>query len=330
MATGTSTSTQIPDAVRIFYDKVLLSRALPFLAHALFGQQKPVDPKSGDQPRFRRYTALPKATAPLVEGVTPQAQQLAKTDITGQLVQYGQFVTVTDYVDMTSRDPVMTEAVELLGESAGQTLDNVYRDTLVAGTNVFYSGTATVRTAVRGLITTTILDKVQREMRGNNAKYWNSMPIVGMDRVGTSPISAAYYCIVSHDVQYTLKGLTGYVQTHEYSNPNQALPGEVGSYNQFRFVESTEAKVWAGGGAGATTDEQETGTAADVHAILCFGREAYGITPLGGKNFETIIKPLGAGEDALNQRMTAGWKANTDIVILNDAFMYRIECAVST
>jgi N4-gp56 family major capsid protein len=330
MAVGTSTSSQIPAPVRVFYNRLLLDRALPFLAHGLFGQQYPVDMNSGDQPRWRRYTALPQAAAPLVEGVTPASQQLAKTDVTGQLVQYGQYVTITDYVDMTSQDRVITEAVELLGESAGQTLDGIYRDTLVAGSNVLYTN-GTARTAVSVIIAASHLNKLIRAMRNNNAKYWRQNPIVGRDRVGTAPISASYFAIVDPEMWFTIRGLTGVKQTHEYADPGQAMPGEVGAFNQLRFIETTEAKVFAGGGNGTTasTTIAVTGTAADVHALLAFGQDAYGITPLGGKNFETIVKPRGAGDDPLNQRSTAGWKANTDIAILNDAFMYRLECAVS-
>jgi hypothetical protein len=304
MAVGTSTSTQIPAPVRVFYNRLLLDRALPFLAHGLFGQQYPVDMNSGDQPRWRRYTSLPQAAAPLVEGVTPASQQMAKTDITGQLVQYGQYVTITD--------------------------DGIYRDTLVAGSNVLYSN-GTARTAVSVIVATSHLNKLIRAMRNNNAKYWRQNPIVGRDRVGTAPISASYFAICDPEITFTLRGLTGFKQTHEYADPGQAMPGEVGAYNQLRFVETTEAKVFAGGGNGSTASTviAVTGTAADVHVILAFGQDAYGITPLGGKNFETIIKPRGAGDDPLNQRSTAGWKANTDIAILNDAFMNRLEVAVS-
>lgn len=334
MATGTSTSSQIPDPVRIFYDGILLRRVVPNLVHAMFGQQRPVDPKSGDQPRFRRYASLPQATAPLVEGTTPTAQRLSKSDVTGQLVQYGAYVTITDYVDMTSRDPILAEVAEILGENAGETLDVIYRDTLKAGSSVFYANGVTARTAVTTGVATADLNKIIRALANNNASFWKSSPIVGKDRVGTAPIAAAYFGIVSPWTTYDLKGLTGFKQVHEYADPSAALPNEVGAYNQIRFVESTLAASWADGAGGAATGKRYSGTGTatsiDVYGTLIFGRDAYGITPLSGKSLMNIVKPFGSGDDALNQRATSGWKAITDIVILNDNFMYRYEHAVSS
>lgn len=46
-----------------------------------------------------------------------------------------------------------------------------------------------------------------------------------------------------------------------------------------------------------------------------------------GTDGEIIIKNLGEGEDALNQRGTAGWKMTTAFVRLNEAFIARGEVA---
>jgi N4-gp56 family major capsid protein len=231
---------------------------------------------------------------------------------------------------MTTQDPLLAETAELLGENAGETLDAIYRDSLVAGTTVQYSGTATARTAVTAQVTTADLDKITRTLSVNNAKFWNMNPIVGQDRHNTTPVSPAYFCIVHPRTSYDLRNLTGFTQTHKYPSPDMAVPGEIGSYNQLRFIESTQAKTWADSGGSATDVYYTTSaTKVDVFAMLVFGRDAYGITPLGGKALENLVKPLGAGDDPLNQRATSGWKATTDLVILNDDFMLRYEHAVS-
>jgi N4-gp56 family major capsid protein len=85
-------------------------------------------------------------------------------------------------------------------------------------------------------------------------------------------------------------------------------------------VETTQAKVFTGEGAGGTVD---------VYTALILGSDAYGISRISGKAMENIIKPLGAGEDPLNQRATSGWKAMFTAKILNDDFMVRVESAVS-
>jgi len=83
----TTTTTQVPPAIRTFYDRVLLVRALPELVHDMFGQQRPIKMNSGDQAKFRRYNSLAVAIAPLSEGVTPSPVRLAQTEITATLAQ---------------------------------------------------------------------------------------------------------------------------------------------------------------------------------------------------------------------------------------------------
>src|SRR3990167_6314213 len=118
-----TTMTQIPAAIQTFYDRVLLVRALPELVHDLFGQQRPANMNSGEQIKFRRYNSLTVATAPLVEGQTPSAVQLSRTDILATLSQYGNLVIVTDMVEWTNQDKVLTETSTLLGENSGQSVD---------------------------------------------------------------------------------------------------------------------------------------------------------------------------------------------------------------
>jgi N4-gp56 family major capsid protein len=330
---ATTTSTQIPAPVQTFYNRVLLKRALPYLAHGLFGQTSTVSMNSGDQPRWRRYSSLTAAVAPLSEGVTPTAQQMAKTDVDGQLYTYGSFVEITDYVQYTSQDKVLTVASELLGENMGESLDLVYRGTLVGGTSVYRQGNV-AQASITAKLTSTSLDYVLRALEVNNAKYWREKPIIGTDKVGTSPIAPAYFAIVDPYTVYDLRGVltTSFIETYKYANPNEAVPNEVGSYKNLRFVQSTAAKVYADSGGSATvaTTKYTTATSAcDVHAMLIFGMDAYGLTPLSGKSNQMIVKAVGAGDDPLDQRSTAGWKAITGIKILNDNFMYRYEYAVS-
>jgi len=327
-----TTITQIPPAVRAFYDRVLLERATPYLAHNLFGQKRPVPQKKGDQPRFRKYSALTTATAPLVEGVTPTAQQLSKTDVDGQLVQYGTYVEITDYVQFTNQDPTLTEAAEVLGENAGETLDIIYRDVLNGGTSVQYAGSVAARGNIVTKIAAADLDIAIRALKAANAKYWMENPIPGNTAVGTTPIAGSYFAITDSYVERDLNAITGYVPVHKYPNPSIALPGEVGSYRNIRFVESSNSKVRADLGGTAVTNilKYTTGTSnCDIHTILIFGKNAYGVTDLQGRGLEIINKPLGSGDDPLNQRSTSGWKACTDCLILNESLMYRIECGVS-
>lgn len=62
-----------------------------------------------------------------------------------------------------------------------------------------------------------------------------------------------------------------------------------------------------------------------VFSTLVIGADAYGVTEVSGGGLETVIKPFGSGDDPLNQRATAGWKATAVAEILIDQYMVRVE-----
>lgn len=316
-----TTRTQIPNEVNNFYSRALLERAVPALVYTRFGQVRDIPMNSGsDVIKFRRYGSLTAATTPLSEGVTPSGSQLSVTDITATLDYYGDYVTLTDKLQYETIDPILTETAEVLGEQAGDTLDQVARDVLVAGTNVQYSGSATSRATVADVIDLTAIKKAVRTLKNGNAKPVTSMidPSTGYNTQG---IRAAFIGIVHPNTTYDLESVSGWVPVEKYADPSKALPNEVGSVAGVRFLETTNAKVFSGAGSGG----------ADVYATLILGKNAYGVTRLSGKSLENIVKPLGSAgsADPLNQRATSGWKASFVAKILNDNFMVRVEHTVS-
>ena len=64
-----------------------------------------------------------------------------------------------------------------------------------------------------------------------------------------------------------------------------------------------------------------------VYSTLIIGEGAYGVTEITGGGLQHIVKQLGEGEDPLNQRATAGWKAIKTAEILVNEYMCRIESA---
>ena len=66
-----------------------------------------------------------------------------------------------------------------------------------------------------------------------------------------------------------------------------------------------------------------------VFSTLIVGADAYGVTEVSGGGLETVIKPFGSGDDPLNQRATAGWKATAVAERLIETYMVRIESSCS-
>lgn len=314
-----SGTAQIPAAVAAFYDRNLLERALPVLIHDKWGQKRNLPKGNSDTIKFRKWNALATATTPLTEGVTPAGSQLSVTDITATVLQYGDFTILTDKVSMVTEDNVIKEATDVLGEQGGETVDEVQRDVLNAGTSVRYASAVAARVNVAAKVTTADLDSAIKTLKGQKAKKFTET-IVGSTKVGTVPVKAAYVGICHTDTSDTLEGLAGFKGYEEYAGQTLIDMNEIGAYRAIRFVETTQAKVFAAAGAAGV----------DVYSTLVFGKDAYGVVSLRGqKNIQTIVKPLGSSgtADPLNQRASVGWVAWTVAKILNDNWMVRIESA---
>jgi N4-gp56 family major capsid protein len=246
---------------------------------------------------------------------------MSVTDITATVAQYGDFVTYSDVVDYESQDAVLTEFAEVLGDQAGDTLDQLARDVLAAGTTVVYVGqTSRAAVSAADLITAVEVRKMVRTLKNNKARRVTRM-VSASTGIATEPVAQAYISIVSPDTTFDLQDETGWVPVEKYSAAMSVMEGEVGKLGDVRFVETPNAKVFEGAGASSI----------DVHATLIMGMEAYGVSRISGAALQNIVKPLGSSgtSDALNQRGTTGWKGTFVAKILNDDFLGRIEHAVT-
>lgn len=291
--------------MKTFYDKALLKFAKPNLVHDQFAQKRNIPKNGGKTIEFRRYSQLPKALDPLVEGVTPTGQNLNVTTVSATVDQYGGYITLSDVLLLTAIDNNLMEAIELLGDQAGRTLDTITREVLCSGTNVIYAGGAQGRTAITTANKLSVDDikKAVRELKVGLAKK----------------INGYYVAIVHPDCVYDLENDDEWINASQYAGSTQIFEGEIGKLYGVRFVESTEAKIWAEAGASDIS----------VYATLVMGANAYGTTNVEGGGLQSIVKQLGSGgtADPLNQRATAGWKAIKTAEILYDDYLVRIESA---
>jgi len=318
-----TTRTQIPAEVNNFYSRSILETAVPALIHSRFAETIDIPANSGtDTIKFRNYAALAAQTTALTEGVTPSGKQLSVTDITATVLYYGDYVTLTDKVTYETFDPILTQAAIALGNQVGDSLDQLGREVLAAGTTVQYASTASARTDITAAmkLTRAEVKEMVRTLQTNKAKPVTSMvnPSTGYN---TTPINRAFIGIISEDTLYDLDDATGWIPVEKYSNKSDVMEDEVGSLAGVRFLMTTNAKVFAGGGADSV----------DVHATLIFGRNAYAQTRISGRTLENIVKPLGSAgtADPLDQRLTTGWKLSYVMKITNQSNIGRIEHGVT-
>lgn len=200
---------------KTFYDKALLEFARTRLVHASYGQKRSIPRNSGKRVEFRRYELFtPDANAlVLQEGVTPAGQSLAQSKIEAGVKQYGAYVEVSDLLDLTSFDPVLTESTELLGEQLGTVVEWVTRDAMCAGTNVQYANGKTNRLSlVAGdKLTVTEIRKAVRSLKKAKARMFNATG----DGQSRKP---HFVCICSPDATYDLQSDALWQDVSKYSD----------------------------------------------------------------------------------------------------------------
>lgn len=111
MSSSLTTSSILPPAVREYYDRYLLETAFPYLVYGKFAQRRTLPKKSGDTIVFRRYAKLNTVPIPLRDGITPPGTVLSVTDLKAKVSFYGNFVTITNQVQLTVEDRVNTQAL---------------------------------------------------------------------------------------------------------------------------------------------------------------------------------------------------------------------------
>lgn len=299
---------------KTFYDRSLIEEASPELVHHQFGQKRPIPKNGGKKIEFRKYASLPKATTPLTEGVTPNGKKLSVSIVEAEVAQYGDYVTLSDVLDLTAIDNNVLEATKAIGKQAGLTLDTITRNILQSGTNVMYApkiSSAGVKTAVTSranldatsTLTVDVVKQVAALLKAANAPK----------------INGDYVCILHPYVAYDIMSDPNWEEMHKYCRPEEQFEGEIGRVAGVRFVETSEAAVYTGTGC-------PSGLA--VFGCLFIADGAYGVTEITGGGLQTIIKQLGSAgtADPLDQRSTVGWKAMQTAEILMQPYMIRVEC----
>lgn len=307
----------------------MLERALPMLCMAKFGQQQPIPRNKSLAIKFRRYNGFTPSTTPLVEGVTPSADNISSTDVTATLAQYGRRTQITDVIADTHEDPVLNEYSEVMGELAGQTMELVVYNAIKAGTNVKYANGG-ARNAVNTVVTATLLNTCIRQLKRQNAKLQSRM-LSGSDKVGTTPVRPGFIAFCHPDLQQDLENVVGFKTPDEYGTYSVLAENELGAYKEIRFLSSTLYTAFADAGGAKGLMISTTGTSADVYPIVITGKDAYATVSLAGANAITpiVVNPKPSDSDPLAQRGHVAFKTYATACILNDAWMVRAECAAT-
>ena len=290
-----------------FYDRTLLERELPDLFFYEDGDKKVIPKGKGTSVEFRKFNSLEVPKNSLTEGVTPEGKDLNITSLKATAKQEGDFVKVSDVLDMQGKDPVITETSELLGEQSALTIDTRIRDIVCSGTTVQYANGKANRDALTNadVLNGKEVRKAKKRLKKANIKPFSD---------------GCYHMIIDPDQEYDFKDDTtgnGFVEVTKYAKPENMLTGEIGRYDGVRIRVSSNI------------ESVKNTNSVYVHKGIIYGRHAYGVPEItkGKGKASIIVKPLGSSgtDDPLNQRATIGWKSFFTAIRLNELAICRVE-----
>lgn len=316
-----------------YVEMTMLEHAEPILVLDKFAQTKPLPKNTADNVKFRRPIPYNVSTSQLVEGVTPVPKQIQYEDVSVTLGQYGDVIEITDKVADLAEDPVLKDAAMLAGEQAAETKELILWGALKAGTNVAYSGTGTpvARTGVNAVLTLSLCRNAIRNLKAQRAKFITSM-VSASPKYATEAVAPGFIAFAHTDVEQDIRDISGFTPVERYGSYQPVSPHECGKIEGLRFILSPVLVPFAGAGSGTANGCVVTGSNVDVYPVVIVSKNSYATVPLKGAGSMSprVINPDKVTKsDVLGQRGYVGWKMYFAALILNEAWVQRIEVGVT-
>lgn len=307
MATNNTTTT-LSDHMSVFYDKVFLERAKAVLVYAVGAQVKKIGRNLGKSVKWNRMTPLDLVTSGLTEGTNPTSVAMSTTVVSATAVQYGNFTQTSDFYELTSIDEGLKEETDVMGQNAGESIDNLIKLELEGGgTSQIVNGLALTAVTATDIIDGLEIRKAVRTLKLNKARKFEGN---------------LFYSIISVTVAADLRGDSEWLDANRYTTSEFIKNGEIGRLHGVKFFEADNESLSADAGSGNV----------DIYTTFVFGKHAYGIVDLAGQNGpRVIVKNPGAGDTSnpLDLYSTVGWKAYFVAKVLNSDWLIELKSAAT-
>ena len=297
----TTTAAGVNADLQTYFSKKLQRQAQFSTVLDQFGYIEKIPSASSKTISFTKYADLAVATTALTEGVAPDSVALSSAAITAVIDQLGFVIKLTDLAELTPKHPVVQKTLELLCTQAARSRDAKIEAVLAAGTNAFYTGAVASRTALAAgnIITVADVSRVVANLRTNGA---------------TEFPDGNYVAVVSPTVEMNLLKDQSFRDASTRSGlgtKGELYKGEIANFMGVRFVRSNSIPTIA--------------STVTVYPTYFFGLDAYAVSDL--QTLQSYREGPGGVTDPLHQIMTLGWKVGFKAVLLNNAFMARLETA---
>lgn len=291
-----STTTGLSNLMSTFYDKVFLERAKNELRYDFGATVKKAALNQGKSIIFNRLTPLALVTAALTEATNPAEVAMTSTQVTATLAEYGTYTTIGSLFKMTSIDDDLKEHVEVHGQNAGESIDNLLRLELSAFGTRQLVNTATVASTTSTVHTSDVITGLEIRRAVRTLKLNKAPRFPG----------ALYRGIIGPQVAMDLQGASEWLDAHRYTTSDAIERGVIGKLHGVEFVESNNPTVTLSGGFSTSTTD-----VANTYETYVFGRGGYAMVSLDSFSAPKIyVKNPGAGDTSnpLDLWSTVGWK----------------------
>jgi len=291
-----------------FYQRTLLEALFNSVVFMPYGKKTVIPKNAGATTSWRRLEMPAVTTTALTEGITPDGIDLTVNKISATVQQFGTWTKITDFLEMTGLDPLVTEVSGMFGDHAGLSMDIVIRDILLAGTNTqFANGKASRATLVAGdVLTTTEIQKARATMVKNNVK-----------KIKLPNGQMGYVAFIHPDSATTIFNLQEWKDQNTYVDVKNREMGIVGQMYGIYFIEANTASTFVNGGVGINLAGK---------AMLLIGADAFGIPDVAGSSKpEILVYTDGNTENPMNQYSTIAWKSTFTAARLQELAILRLE-----
>lgn len=294
-----------------FYQRVMLERLIDSEFFMKYGTKQNIPRHAGATTSWRRLDMPTLSTTAIVEGTTPNGIDLSVTKISATVQQFGAWTKISDFIDLTGLDPIVTETVKLFGEHAGLSMDIVVRDIVAAGTQVLRAANRASRATVAAgdKITAADIIKIRTLLKKQNVKPV-SLPSGGK----------GYIAFTHPEVVANIMALQEWKDQNTYVDTKNREQGIAGQMYGIYFLEATTAPVFTGAGAAGI----------DVYGTIVIGEGAYGVPDVAGSSKpEILVFDGGNTENPMALYKTVAWKSTFTAARLNEKCIVRYESAIA-
>jgi len=291
-----------------YYSRTLLEALKDKVRIMNYGKKAPIPKNSGATMSMRRFELPSNVSTAIVEGITPDGINLTINKVTATVAQYGAWTKVSDYIQETGLDPIVTEITKLFGTSAGLSMEAIVAGVLNTGTNRQFAGGRANRGALAtgDVMTTAEILKMRKTLASD------FVPQIKLPNGKMGWLAFTHPTVINQ-----IMGLTEWKNMNTYVDVALQQEGIVGQMYGIYFMEAPVVPTFTNAGSG-------TNLAGCVTLVV--GADAFAIADVSGSSKpEIIVNTKSDTSNPMGLYSTIAWKVLFTSFILNQKCVLCLE-----